>query len=83
MDTGDLQDSRGKEGTIYFFKLYHFHPLTNIQTFNLQLCMWDDFNHHRFYLLDCCSMTLTPYWITIWSIDDVMLIFVCLLVDLI
>ena len=45
MDTGDLQDSRGKEGTIYLFKLYHFHPLTNIQTFNLQLCMWDDFNH--------------------------------------
>ena len=31
-DTDNSQDSRGKEGT-FFIPLYHFHPLTNIQTF--------------------------------------------------
>ena len=31
-DTDDSHDSRGREGTI-FYSLYHFHPLTNIQTF--------------------------------------------------
>ena len=30
--TDDSQDCRGREGTI-FIPLYHFHPLTNIQTF--------------------------------------------------
>ena len=31
-DTDDSQGNRGREGTI-FIPLYHFHPLTNIQTF--------------------------------------------------
>ena len=31
-DTDNSQDSRGREGT-FFIPLYHFHPLTNIQTF--------------------------------------------------
>ena len=31
MDTDDLQDSRGRGGQ-FFVPLYHFHPLTNIQT---------------------------------------------------
>ena len=30
-DTDDPQDSRGREGA-FFIRLYHFHPLTNIQT---------------------------------------------------
>ena len=69
-----------------FIPLYHFHPLTNIQTF---ICSF------------ACEMTITysnrtaciyqtatrwdlpPYRITIWLIDDVILIFVYLLVELI
>ena len=31
-DTDNSQDSRGREGT-FFIPLYHFHLLTNIQTF--------------------------------------------------
>ena len=43
---------------------------------------------HIFNCNACIYQTATrwdlpPYWITIWLIDDVMLIFVCLLVDLI
>ena len=33
-DTDNSQESRGKEGTIFYStSLYHFHPLTNIETF--------------------------------------------------
>ena len=34
-DTGDSQDSRGREGTTFYstLPLYQFHPLTNIETF--------------------------------------------------
>ena len=33
-DTDDSQDSRGREGTIFYsIPLYHSHPLTDIQTF--------------------------------------------------
>ena len=31
-DTANSKDSKGREGT-FFIPLYHFHPLTNIQTF--------------------------------------------------
>ena len=31
-DTDHSQDSRGREGTI-FYSLYHFHPFTNIEAF--------------------------------------------------
>ena len=33
---------QGKEGGSSFIPLHHFHPLTSIETFFLQLCMWDD-----------------------------------------
>ena len=62
-------------------------PLTNIQTFILQFCTWDDY--HIFLIAPLVftrgsnSMRLPLYRITIWQIDDAMLIFVCLIVDLI
>ena len=69
-DTDDSQDSRGREGQS-FIPLYHFHPLTNIDTFILQLCIWDD---HHIFLIACVYQTATrsdlpPYGITIWLID--------------
>ena len=36
-----LTGQQGKGGDHFFIPLYHFHPLTNIQTFILQLCTWD------------------------------------------
>ena len=52
----------------------------------LQLCTWDDY--HIFNLNGCIYQAATrwdlpPYRISIWLIDDVILIFVYLLVDLI
>ena len=53
----------------------------------LQLCTWDDY-HILFHCTACIYQTTTrwdlpPYRATIWLVDDAMLIFVCLLVDLI
>ena len=72
--------------------LYRFHPLTNIQIFATLQVRW--LSHilrwlsHIFNCNACIYQASTrwdlpPYWITIWLIGDVMLIFVCLLVDLI
>ena len=66
-----------------FIPLYHFHPLTNIQTFATLHVRWLS---HIFNRTACIYQTATrwdlpAYRITIWLID-VMLIFVCLLVDL-
>ena len=42
-------DKTAREGRgTSFIPLYHFHPLTNIHTFILQLCMFDD--HHIFLI---------------------------------
>ena len=78
------QDSRGREGTI-FYPLYHFHPLTNIQTFVCNFARrWLSliFNCTAGIYQTATRWDLTPYRITIWSIDD-MLIFVRLFDDLI
>ena len=84
-DTDDPQDCRGGEGPS-FIPLYHFHPLTNIETF---ICNF------------ACEMTITHFLIATlvftrllqyeiyhlielpfeWLIDDAM--FVCLLDELI
>ena len=43
MDTDDSQDSRGREGTIFYSTL----PLQRAQELSdiyLQLCMWDDYH---------------------------------------
>ena len=43
-DTDNSQDSRERERTFFLFiPLYRFHPLTNIQTLNVQLCTRDNY----------------------------------------
>ena len=37
MDTDDSQDNRGREGII-LLPVFHFHPLTNIETFQVFAC---------------------------------------------
>ena len=69
-----------------FIPLYHFHPLTNIQTFICNFAC--EMTSHIFNRTACIYQTATrwdlpPYRITTWFIDDLMLIFVYLLVDLI
>ena len=95
-DTDNSQDSRGREGTIFYSTL----PLPSVHKHSdiyLQLCTWDDY--HIFLiaplvftrlLLDeiyhLVELDLPPYRNTPLSISligDVILIFVCLLVDLI
>ena len=82
-----LTGQQGKGGDHLFIPLYHFHPLTNIQALILQLCTWVDYHIFLIAPLEFITLLLwwdlPPYRITIWLIDDVMLIFVCLLVDLI
>ena len=39
-----LTRQQGKGGDNIFVTLYHFHPLTNSQTFIFKLCMWDDYH---------------------------------------
>ena len=68
-----------------FIPLFHFQSLTSIKTFAILHMRWLT---HIFNRTTCIYQTATqwdlpPYRIAIWLIDDVMLIFVCLLVDLI
>ena len=68
-----------------------FHSTTSIRsrTFShLFATLHERWLSHVFNRDACIYQTATrwdlpPYWITIWLIDDVMVIFVCLLVDLI
>ena len=83
-DTDNSQDSRGKEGGIFFLPLPPAHEHSDIY---LQLCMWDDYH---IFLIATLVFTrllldeiLPPYRITIWLIDDVKFVLVCLLDDLI
>ena len=91
-DTNDSGDSRVRERTISYSTLPL--PLAHKHSdIYLQLCMWDDY--HMFLiaplvlnrlLLDDILLPYRitiSYRITIWLIDDVKLIFVCLLGDLV
>ena len=75
-----LTGQQGKGGD---HLLSHSTNSTRSRTFSiyLQLCMWD--NYHIFYRTVYIYQTATPwdlrpYRITIWLIDDVTLVFVCL-----
>ena len=83
-DIHNSQDSREREGPS-FIPPYHFHPLTNIQTFAILHVRWLShiFNRNACIYQTATRWDLPPDRITIWLIDDVMLIFVCLLFDLI
>ena len=59
-----------------FIPLYHFHTLTNVRWLS------HIFNHAACIYQIATRWYLPPYRITIWLIDDVMLIFVCLIDDL-
>ena len=84
-DTDDSQDSRGREGTIFYSTL-PLPPSHEHWDIYLQLCMWDD--HHvfliatlvftRLLLYEICHLIELPLE---WLIDDSM--FVCLLAELI
>ena len=83
MDTDESQDSRGKEGTIFYSSLPL--PPTHEHLFATLHARWLS---HIFNRTACIYQTaiwwdLPPYRITIWLIDDAMLIFVFLLDDLI
>ena len=85
-DTAHSQDSRGREGTIFYSTLSL--PLAHEHSdIYLQLCTWDDY--HIFLIAPLVFTRLLPDEIyhlielLFWVIDDTMLIFVCLLVDLI
>ena len=77
MDPDDSQDSREREGTIYYSTL-PLSPTHKHSDIYLQLSMWDDY--HIFFIF--INLFFPLYWITIWLID-VMLSFVSLLNDLI
>ena len=84
-DTDNSQDSRGREGTI----LFHSTTSTRAQTFRHLFATlnvrWLShiFNRNTCIYLSATRWDLPPYRITIWMIDDVILIFVCLHVELI
>ena len=85
-DTDNSQDSRGREGTIFYSTLPL--PLAHEHSdIYLQLCTWNDY--HIFliatlvFTILLTQWDLPPYQITIWLIDDVILIFVYSVVELI
>ena len=70
-DTDDSQNSRGREGTIFYFTL-PLPPAHKHWDIYLQLCMWDDY--HVFLIATpvftrLLLWDLPPYRITIWVID--------------
>ena len=84
-DSDDSHNSKGRERTIFYSTLplppAHEHSDIYFATLYVR---WLS---HFFNRTACVYQTATqwdlPYQITIWLIDDMMLIFVCLLVDLI
>ena len=83
-DTDDSQDSRGREGTIFYSSL-PLPPAHEHSDIYLQFRMWDDI-----FLIASLVFTrlllddvLPPYRITIWLIDNVKFALVCLPDDLI
>ena len=71
----------------FFIPLYHFHPLTNIQTFiwnfTRKMTIKYFLNRTTCIYQAATRWDLPPYRITIWLIDDVTLVYVCLSDDLI
>ena len=72
-DTDDSQDSRGREGPIFYSTL-PLSPAHQHSDIYLQLCNWDDYH---IFLIATLVFTrlllddiLPPYRITIWLIDD-------------
>ena len=86
MDTDDSQDSRGREETIFYsaLPLPSAHKHLDIYFATLHMRWLSYISNRRACIYQAAPRwDLPPYRVTIWVIDDVMLIFVCLLVDLI
>ena len=84
-DTGDSQDSRGREGTIFYSTL-PLPPAHEHWHIYLQLCMWDDYHVFLIATLVFARLLLDEIYHLIelpfeWLIDDAM--FDCLLDELI
>ena len=62
---------QGKGGDYLLFPLYHFHPLTNIETFATLHVRWLSriFNRNACVYQTATQWGLPPYLITIWVID--------------
>ena len=85
IDTEDSQDSRGREGTIFYSTL-PLPPAHKHWDIYLQLCMWDDYHIFLIATLVFTRLLLDEIYHLIelpfeWLIDDAM--FVCLLDELI
>ena len=84
-DTDDSQDSREREGAIFYSTL-PLPPAHEHSDIYLQLCMWDDYHIFLSATLVFTRLLLVeifpPYRITIWLID-VKFVLVSLLDDLI
>ena len=84
-DTDDSQDSKGREGTIFYSTL-PLPPAHEHSDIYLQLCMWDDYHVFLIATLVFTRLLLDEIYHLIelpfeWLIDDAM--FVCLLDELI
>ena len=84
-DTDNSQDSRGREGTIFYSTL-PLPPAHEHWHIYLQLCMWDDYHVFLIATLVFTRLLLDEIYHLIelpfeWLIDDAM--FVCLLDELI
>ena len=84
-DTDDSQDSRGREGTIFYSTL-PLPPAHEHWDIFLQLCMWDDYHVFLIATLVFTRLLLNEIYHVIelpfeWLIDDEM--FLCLLDELI
>ena len=84
-DTDSSQDSRGREGTILFHSTTSTRSRTFRHLFATLHVRWLSriFNRNACVYQTATRWDLPPYRITIWLIDDVILIFVCFLVELI
>ena len=83
-DTDNSQDSRGREETILFHSTTSTHSRKFRHLFATLHVRWLShiFNRNACVYQTATRWDLPPYRITIW-LTDVMLVFVCLLVDLI
>ena len=85
-DTDDSRDSRGREGIIFYSTL-PLPPAHEHSDIFLQLCMWDGYGIFLIAMLVFTRMLLDeifpPYRITIWLIDAVKFVLICLLDDMI
>ena len=75
-DTDDSQDSRGREGTIFYSTL-PLPPAHEHSDIYLQLCMWDDYHIFLIALLVFTRLLLYEIYhlieLPFWLIDDVTL----------